>query len=225
MRGCGGQLMGRFLGRLFAVAIALLLVRCTAVETNSIASKEDIPEAKYRKFVVYIENLDDNERPQAEQIVISALQTAGLRAVSAPDYFKDRGKLNEQQKAQLVQNDFDAVLYLKVVEKGVFEEIVPDVTHQGDVLVYSKQLIPGIFGASLATDIGTNLYDLKPDGSVYKQMFGLKTQVDLQDTKSAKNVWTSVTAASGEVHVTNISILFTQASNQIISKMREDHAI
>jgi len=216
--------MGRFLGRLFIVAIALLLVRCTAVETNSIASKEDIPEAKYRKFVVYIENLDDNERPQAEQIVVSTLQTAGLSAVSAPDYFKDRGKLNEQQKARLVQKDFDAVLYLTVVEKGVFEEIVPDVTHQGDVLVYTKQLIPG-FGATFATDIGTTLYDLKPDGSVYKQMFGLKTQVDIQDTKSAKNVWTSVTAASGEVHVTNISILFTQASNQIVSKMREDHAI
>jgi hypothetical protein len=216
--------MGRILGCFFVAAIAALLVRCTAVETNSIASKEDISAAKYKKFIVYIENLDDNERPQAEQIVVSTLQSAGVTAISAPDFFKDRNKLNEQQKAGLVQNEFDAILYLDVVEKGVFEEIVPDVIHQGDALVYTKQLIPG-FSATFATDIGSNLYDLKPDGSVYKQMFGLKTQVDLQDTKSTKKVWTSVTAASGEVHTTNMSVLFTQASNQIVLKMREDHAI
>lgn len=209
----------------FILGLALLLVRCTSAETRSLVSKEDIPETKYKKLVVFIENLDDSERSPAEQIVVSALQTAGVTAVSAPDFFKERGQLSEQQKSRLVQREFDAVLYFKVVEKGVFEEIVPDVTNNGGELVYAKQWIPGVFGTVFSTDVGADLYDLKPDGSVYKKMFGLKAQVDLQDTKSAKEVWTSETVATGESHTTNMSLLFTQASNQIVSKMREDHAI
>jgi hypothetical protein len=218
-------MMGRLLGRFRIFGLALLLVGCTTAETRSVVSKEDIPEAKYKKVVVFIENLEDNERVPAETIVVTTLQAAGLNATSSTNFFNDSGKLSEQQKARLVQKEFDAILYLKVVEKGVFEEIVPDVTHQGDMLVYSKQIIPGVFGATFATDIGANLYDLRPDGSVYKQMFGLKTQVDLQDTKSAKQVWSSETVATGEAHTSTMSMLFTQAFNQIVSKLREDHAI
>jgi hypothetical protein len=212
-------MMGRLLGRFRIFGFALLLVGCTTAETRSVVSKEDIPDTKYNKVVVFIENLEDNERLPAENIVVSTLQAAGLNAISSTNFFNDAGKLSEQQKARLVQKEFDAVLYLKVLEKGVFEELVPELRNSDGALVYS---VPGF---TFATDIGTGLYDLKPDGSVYKQLYGLKTQVDLQDTKSAKQVWTSETVATGEAHTSNMSMLFTQASNQIVAKLREDHAI
>ena len=71
----------------------------------------------------------------------------------------------------------------------------------------------------------TDLYIIKPDGSVYQSMLILKTNADLQDTQTAKQVWTSETISSGNAKTTNMAALFNQAAQQIVTKMREASAI
>ena len=181
-------------------------------------SKGDIPASKYKKLAIFIENLDDAERPAAEQIVEATLQNAGVNAVSGPDVFKGRGKLSEKAKASIVQNEFDAVLYLTVVEKGVVEEPVPNAFFDGQMIQYNLGIVT--VGHNL-----TDMYVIHPDGSVYQPTLALKLKVDIQDTKSAKEVWSSETISSGNAKTTTMPGLFTQASNQIVAKMREDSAI
>jgi len=204
--------------RFFIIVFALLLAGCAASETRSLVSTDDIPASKYKKLAVFIENLDDAERPGAEQIVRATLQNAGVNAVSGSDVFKGRGKLSEKAKASIVQKEFDAVLYLTVVEKGMVEELIPNAFFDGQMVQYNLGIMT----------VGHNLTDLhviKPDGSVYEQKLTLKTKVDLQDTKSAKAVWASETISSGPTKTTNMAGLFNQATNQIVAKMREDSAI
>lgn len=220
--------MGRFVLKLlksvFIVAFALLLAGCAASETSSLVSKDDIPAGKYKKIAVFIENLNESEQTAAEKIVVSTFQNSGVNATSGSAVFTGRGKLSEKAKAAIVQNEFDAVLYLKMVEKGVTEEVVSGASHNGGMIVFQKAIIPG-FNASFATDIGTDGYILKPDGSVYQPMLALKTKADLQDTKSAKQVWEAETIASVNAKFSSMESLFTQASNQIVEKMRADGAI
>jgi hypothetical protein len=198
--------------------ISLLLAGCASSETRSLVSKDDIPASKYKKLAVFIENLDDAERPAAEQIVCSTLQNAGVNAVSGPDVFKGRGKLSEKVKASIVQKEFDAVLYLTVIEKGAVEELVPNAFFDGQMIQYNMGIVT--VGHNL-----TDMYVIHPDGSVYQPMLALKIKVDIQDTKSAKEVWSSETISSGNAKTTTMPALFTQASNQIVAKMREDSAI
>lgn len=214
--------MGRLVSALpksfFVCSFALLLAACAASETRSLVSSGDIPASKYKKVAVFIENLEDSERPAAEQIVVTTLRNAGVNAVSGPDVFKKRGKLSEQIKASIVQKEFDAVLYLTVIEKGPVDEMVPNAFFDGQMINYD-------FGIMAVGHNVTDMYTIGQDGRVYKPMLALKTKVDVQDTKSAKNVWTSETISSGHAKTTNMRTLFDQASKQIVAKMREDSAI
>jgi len=198
---------------------SFLLAGCAASETRSLVSRDDLPASKYKKIAVFIENLDAAERPVAEKIVVSALQNAGVSAASGAEIFGGRGtSLSEKAKASIVQNEFDAVVYLTVVEKGIVEERIPNAFFDGQMVQYNFGFVT----------VGHNLtanYIIKPDGSVYQPMLALKTKVDMQDTKSAKEVWTSETISTGSAQITNMPTLFTQASDQIVTKMREDSAI
>jgi hypothetical protein len=202
----------------------LFLVGCTASETRSLASRDDIPSSKYKHVAVFIENLDESERQSAEQMMLPVLQGAGVNAVSGEDFFKAKGALSEKQKAAIAQKEFDAVLYLTVLQNGRTEELVPNAYHNGQAVTYYKNLIPS-FSVAFSTDIGADGFDLRPDGTVYELKLALHTKADLQDTKSAKLVWTSETIASGNEKVTNLNSLFEQASHQIVEKMRADNAI
>jgi hypothetical protein len=198
--------------------IAVCVSGCASSETRSIVSKDDIPATKYKKVALFIENLDEPERSAAERTVVSTLQNAGVNAVGGPDVFKGRGALSEQAKANIVQKQFDAVLYLTVEQRGVIEELIPNAFFDGQVIQYNLGIVT----------VGHNITDLhviKPDGSVYEQKLTLKTKVDLQDAKSAKTVWISETISSGPTKTTNMAALFSQAANQIVAKMREDSTI
>ncbi len=217
--------MGRAHALLLVVNFGLLLVGCTASETRSLASTDDIPNSKYKHIAVFVENLEEAERQSAEQMILPALQRAGVSAVSGEDFFKEKGTLSEKQKAAIAQREFDAVLYLTVLQNGQTEELVPDANHNGQSINFYKNVIPGVLTANFATDIGMDKYDLKPDGTVYERKLSLHTKVDLQDTKTAKLVWTSETIASGNEQITSLNSLFEQASHQIVDKMRADNAI
>jgi hypothetical protein len=215
--------LGRSLPHLFFV---LLLAGCAGAvsETRSLVSKNDLSASKYHRVAVFIENLGDSERAAAEQIVVSTLQNVGVNAANGPDVLDGRGALTENEKASIVQREFDAVLYMAVLEKGVVEELVPGASHNNGYVVFHRDIVPG-FGASFATDIGTDGYILKPDGSVYKPILALKIKVDLQDTKTAKEVWTSETIASGDAKDSSMNDMFGRATQQITEKMRVDGAI
>jgi len=151
--------------------------------------------------------------------VIAALQKAGGNAESGANIFARRGMLTEQAKAKVVQKEFDAVIYLTVLEKGIFAEIVPNAWSDGQTITYS------MLGLLEVSHNVTDLYVVRSDGTVYQQMLTLKMKVDLQDTKTAKQVWTSETVSSGNVRLTNMDVLFGEASQQITEKMKTDNAI
>jgi hypothetical protein len=163
--------------------------------------------------------LNQPESQAAEQIVIATFQKAGVNAESGGDLFARRGILTEQAKARVIQKEFDAVIYLTVLEKGIFEEIVPNAWSDGQTITYN------VLGLLAVSHNVTDMYVIRPDGTVYQQMLTLKTKVDLQDTKSAKQVWSSETVSSGSARLTNMDALFGQASGQIIEKMKADAVI
>ena len=199
--------------------IGLLLAGCAASETRSLVSRDDIPASKYKKIAVFIENLDDAERPAAENIVVSTFQNAGVNAESGSAVFNGRSNLSEKAKAAVVQNEFDAVLYLTIVEKGVVEELIPNAFFDGQMVQFN------ILGLATVGHSATNLYSIHPDGTVYQSILALKTAAAIQDTQTNKQVWTSETVSTGPTITTNMPALFTQASNQIVAKMRADNAI
>lgn len=192
---------------------------CVASETRSVSNPSDIPAGKYRKVALFIENLDESERALAEQIVISALQSVGIPAISSSNLFRNRGPINPNTQASIIRKEgFDAVLYVTVLEKGAAEERVPNAYYDGNMVNVSMGFVT--VGHSL-----TDLYVVKSDGSVYHPMLAMKTRSELQDVKSAKNVWAAETVATGHARTTNMSALFTQASQQITEKLRADQAI
>jgi hypothetical protein len=213
-----------FLGRFAShLPIALLLAACAQSETRSVVSADDLPASKYHNVAIFIENVDESQAATAAQMVISTFRNSGVNARSGSDAFEGRSKLTEVAKAKIIQSEFDAVLYLTVVQEGLTEELVPDAHSDGQVITFYKNL--GIMGASFTTDIGVENFIVKPDGSVYQPKLALQTKVDLQDTKTAKLVWTSETIASGPAKLTDMNTLFEQASRQIVEKMRADNAI
>lgn len=198
---------------------AVVLTGCAASETRSVVSKDELPASKHRKVALFIEKLNQPESQATEQIVIAALQKAGGNAESGANIFARRGMLTEQAKAKVVQKEFDAVIYLTVLEKGIFAEIVPNAWSDGQTITYS------MLGLLEVSHNVTDLYVVRSDGTVYQQMLTLKMKVDLQDTKTAKQVWTSETVSSGNVRLTNMDVLFGEASQQITEKMKTDNAI
>ena len=187
-------------------------------ETRSAVSQQDLRHGKYRNVAIFIEGIGEPERSAAEQIVISALQAAGMNPTSAVALFAERGSVTEQAKADVVQKEFDAVLYWTVVQKGVVEELVPNARSNGEFITFKT-------GFLMVTHNLTSDYIMKQDGSVYQPQLALKTKVDLQDAKTAKQVWTSETVSSGNPKVASMNTLFGQASQQIVEKMKSDDVI
>src|ERR1700733_13573982 len=110
----GGEVMGKWQLAL-PLGGTLLLVGCTASETRSIVSAT--PSTKYRTMAVFIENSDGADRQVIERYVIAALNQEGVEAKSSSEIFEPSRKLSNQEKASLIQKNFDAVLYVIVVSK------------------------------------------------------------------------------------------------------------
>jgi hypothetical protein len=206
------------------VAALLFVAGCATSETKSLVSRADLPASKYRNVAVFIENLEENEKRAAEDVVASSLQKAGINARSERVIFSGRGAISDQGKASIIQREFDAALFLKVAQKGVIEELVPGAFHDGESISFNHN-VGAVVSMNFTTNVGTNMYVLKPDGSVYKPVLSLKTTVELQDAKTAKLVWTSETIASGDARVSNMGTLFQKAAEQTVEKLRADGAI
>lgn len=196
---------------------ACSLGACASSETRSTVSPADVPASKYKKVAVFIENLPPEEKAGAEQVVASAFKEAGIDAAASADIFAGKN-LGEKAKASYVQKNFDAVFYLTVLKKGLVENPIPNAYYDGQTITYNM-------GILTVTHDAPNMHMVKPDGTVYEVDMALKAKTDVQDTKSAKLVWTSETVASGNARVTTMPALFKQVTNQIVAKMREDHAI
>ncbi|RXH12333.1 hypothetical protein EAS56_17650 [Bradyrhizobium guangzhouense] len=211
-----------------SLLLALLagsLCACTSSATISNVSAADIPADKYRKIAVFVEKLSDAERPVAEEIFVSKLQRAGLEAESATKIFGGTTS-SEKEKEQLIQSQFDSVIYL-AVDKEIFEEAMPNSRHDDRSITLSSdpsQRIVNMITLPI-TDATTKEYVLRSDGSVAKPVLKLTVKSDLQDTKTAKLVWTAESNSSGHPGRVNVVQLFTQISDQIIEKMHADHAI
>lgn len=212
-----GHRRGFLLCSLLTIA---LLAGCASSETRSLVSAADLPASRYSRVAVFIENVDEPERAVAEQIVLSALNNAGVKAVSGHDFLRQQApKLTEQQKARLAQKEFEALLYVTVVERGQGEQRVENAWFDGNMIQFN------LLGIATVGHNVTDGYIIKSDGSVYHPMLVLKTQSQLQDTKSAKVVWQGETISSGHANASNMNLLFTHASQQMIEKMRTDSAV
>lgn len=202
----------------FLVVCAFSLVGCVS-ETRSLVSSQDIPASKYKKVILFVENLDGMERPAAEQILVTTLRDAGVEAVSSSEAFKSEKSLDATAQGALIRRQgFDAALYVTVLEKGVVEEQVEGAWFD---LANNEMHIDPVGGIT-ATLRG---YVVKPDGSVYYSNWTMKTKSELQDVQSAKQVWISETVAVGHGQFSNMSLIFAQAAKQIVQKMRGDNAI
>jgi hypothetical protein len=193
------------------------LVGCAQSETRSVASSADIPASRYKKVVLFIENLDDRERPAAEAMISKTLTDAGVNVAASSEVFD--AKLDPNSQGQRIRKaGFDAALFVKVAQKGIFEEQIENAYFDGQMIQMNMGLI------TVGHNV-TEFYSIRPDGSVYQPMLVLKTQSELQDVKSGKQVWAGETIASGHARTTNMSVVFAQAAKQIVEKMRADQAI
>lgn len=228
------------LGRVFSfVLCGLILVGCADSETRSIVSSSDLSGNKYRRIAVFVEGSDPaRARPSAgvnaadgavtfslfiptpsgsasmaeiEQKIVSALDSAGVKASSGPALFSGQA-LSNQAKAAILQKRFDAVLYVAVLTNGMREEQVADASHDGQFVKF------GAFQPEPIENYGS--FDYKPDGTVWHDVPTFQAKCDLQDTKINKIVWSSETIATG-----GTAVLLSRASDEIAAKMHSDGAI
>lgn len=185
---------------LLLLFFAMLLVGCTS-ETRSVVSADDIPATRYRQIALFVENVPGPESATAEQIIGTALRSAGVRAVGKSEIFKDHEDMDAGAQANFIRaQGFDSVLYVTVLESGYVPEGVNTVSWNTPVMGF-------MFSGPRPAE------------------WALKTKSELQDANTAKLVWSAETITSGIAEVSNINLLFTQASQQIINKLGTDHII
>lgn len=192
--------------------LGLWLASCASSETRSLVSAADIPSQRYGRVVLFVEHADPQERANLERAILLAFQGTRTAVQNGGELFKGR-QVDEKAKARLVQRDFDAVFYVNVLQSGMAEELVPGARHDGQFI--------SIYGETKPIDSYVEyFYKLKEDGSVYKDVPVLKTNADLQDTKSAKVVWTAETVATG-----GTLVLFGHAAKNIVDRLKADGVI
>lgn len=202
------------------VMVSAVLAACGSSETRSLVSTQDIPASKYRKVILFIENTTPQEQREAERVFVAALKQRGINSTGSAEFFATNPKLSDAAKAALVRkHGFDAAMYVAVLEKNVVEERVPNTWHDGQMIHSS------IFGLITVSHDIAGSYIPKQDGSVYQPLLALKLKAELQDVNSGKHVWVAETVATGPAAANNMSLLFTQASNQVADKLRTDQAI
>jgi hypothetical protein len=208
------------------VAVSLILASCGATSNVQTAvSAADIPASKYRKVAVFIEAQDESDRTSAEGTVVSALRDLGVNAVSGPDLLAQKKNASNAEKVRLVRSQgTEALLYVKV--QGTREVRITNARwDRGRILIYNDD--------GTVMEQPTLGYIVKPDG-VYQKHEHLSTSAELQDVNSAKLVWTGSAGTGQQTTLLIMGVpvggasresLLSQASKDIISKMRADGAI
>jgi len=215
-----------YLRNVAVIAVGLTLASCGATTNlQSSVSTADIPGGKYKKMAIFIEGQDAAERRIAEEALISALRSAGINAVSGDDLLAQKKNANNAEKVRLVRSQgTDALLYVKVHRTK--EVLIRNARWDS-----GRILITGDDGT--ITEHPTLGYTVKSDG-VYQKHEALSTSAELQDVNSAKLVWTGSAGTGQEYTLLIMGIpvggqthesLVTQASKDIVSKMRADGAI
>jgi hypothetical protein len=220
----------------YIIFFGFLLSGCAESETRSIVSS-DLNGNKYRSIAVFVEN-SDPAKPTAspsfqanngtfvlfiptptgsstdaeiERKVVTAMGGVGVRASSGPALFNEQ-TLNNKAKANILQKNFDAVLYVTVLTNGMREEPIGGAYFDGQNVVFQTGVVTPL-------DQLTGV-SVKADGGVWGQVPTFQAKCDLQDTKTNKIVWSSETIASG-----GTAVLLSRAADQIVAKMRSDGAI
>ena len=117
------------------------------------------------------------------------------------EIFKDHEDMDAGAQANFIRaQGFDFVLYVTVLESGYVPEGVNTVSWNTPVMGF-------MFSGPRPAE------------------WALKTKSELQDANTAKLVWSAETITSGIAEVSNMNLLFTQASQQIINKLGTDHII
>jgi hypothetical protein len=190
----------------------------------SAVSSADIPAPKYRKIVVFVENMDDADRLTMEEIIASAVQSSGVQAQPSLEAFSYHRKLDGAQMASIIQEQkFDATLYVTVTQKALLLEPARDVFPMSD----------GAGGWMVCKgDASTHFcfsmpswYTVTSSGQLARLVLTFAAKAELQDVTSAKEVWTADTSASARDGPANMGSLVSQASAQLVQKMRADHVI
>lgn len=200
-----------------------LISGCVSADTNSTLSREDVRAGGYRRVLVFLENVSDEERAAAEKSITSAFAATGVQAKSGAVLFRG-SKLSEQRKTEIVQRDFDAVLYINVQSRAPSIQ-VPLAKVDGNVVH-----IPTPFGDTITRPAEN--YVIASDGGVYRTV-DLQSRAELQDTKSAKVVWASnVNTAAGHTMVSGGRQVvggtlgqLEEVARQLVTRMRSDQII
>jgi hypothetical protein len=203
-----------------SVLLSLLIAGCVSANTSSVVSSGDIPQSKYHKIIVFVENIDDSERLGAEQTVASALESKGVISQSSLVAFNySRIRYSADEKAILLRKqNFDAILYVTMIQKALILEPVSDVSWDGEMFHGSAG------GLNWASSLSAS-YIVTAEGRVVRPVATVVTRSELQDVMSAKSVWAADTAASVNGKYTSMPSLFARVAKEIVAKIREDHAI
>jgi hypothetical protein len=207
----------------WAVLLLSLLGACSNVETRTLVTKSDLPNNGYRRVVIFVENISADaprgtglisyrpyNKADIQEPVIEKLKSAGVVASQGEDSFSAKS-LSNQQKAQIIQKNFDAVLYINVLVNDKREELIENARHDGRTV--------WVWGEARPVE-DVPLLILKPDGTVWNSHPTLQLRADIQDTKTNKTVWSAETIATGGTAVLN-----TRVAEDIVQRLRADGVI
>jgi hypothetical protein len=214
--------------------LAALLLGCAAVtETRSVVSSGDIPEAKYNKIVIVVQNFGEDEHSKAEQALVHELRSAGIAGISTDDVLAKGKNFTDAQKTKLIQDNYEAVLYVRLIQSGTAERRLDDASHDGQMVTFHDHFagFNGFLESHSTTRLGVNHiivkqnYILKPDGAVYEKGRAIQLNSELQDTKTNKRVWVGDTSAFIKNADESTASLFQDAAQNLIKKLQADKAI
>jgi len=211
-----------------------LLLGCAAVtETQSVISSDDIPESKYKKIFVVVQNFEEADRSKAEDSLLHELRDIGITGISSDDAFVDGRNFTDIQKMKYIQENYEAVLYVRLVQIGVAEKQGDNASHNGEMVTFYGHFsgFNGFLETHSVTSLGVESiiikqnYILKPDGTVYEAGRAIQLNSEMQDTKTNKRVWVADTSSFVKRTDETTTSLFRNAAQDLVKKLKVDEAI
>lgn len=206
--------------------LVLMLAGCVSggqEKITSIVSTSNIAHNRYHNIVVFIENTGH----MREDTLADALKQVGVNAEPEIVLFDDSPKnYSNIKKGKIIRNHhFDASLYVTVLRDGLIEQPAPNIWYDGK-LFHGRKTFLGGHGFVQWQASGSLLpYIVNSEGKVVRPIQILTTNSELQDTSSAKIVWSAHTSISVPNKSEQIQPLFEDVARSIVQKLRSDHVI